>query len=192
MELLIDRETLKRKIEADPDLECEAGLAITSENFDQFVGFLKVLTRDDVKIQNQSSPEEEVARLRKYCSAAAHDYEALLERMIQAGEEHDIPVIKTFAKTAKQSRESSEFLRLAAEGRADHTLYEDELSKAHKTKSEIRDERDTLKEKLKATETAVLFLLWHADLGHDIRDAQEPLNELRKLFPKKGATDEAK
>lgn len=192
MELRIDREALKRKIEADTDLECDAGPEITPENFDQFASFLKVLTRDDVEINTPSSPEVEIARLRKYCSAAAHDYETLLERLIQAGEEHDIPVLKTFANTARQSRESSEFLRMAAEGLADHTLYEDELSKAHKTKSEIRDERDALKEKLKATETAVLFLLWHADLGHDIRDAQEPLAELRKLFPKKDTTNEAK
>ncbi|WP_315922048.1 hypothetical protein [Mesorhizobium sp. SP-1A] len=43
MRLLINRETLKKKIENDPDLDCEAGRPVTAENFDQFVGFLKVL-----------------------------------------------------------------------------------------------------------------------------------------------------
>lgn len=191
MRLLIDRETLKKKIESSPDLDCEAGHPVTTENFDQFVGFLKVLKREDVEI-TPLAPDEEIARLRKYCSAAAYDYETLLDRLIKAGEDHNIPVLKTFAATAADSKESSEFLRMAAEGRAGHTLYEDELSKAHKTKSEIRDERDALKEKLKAAETAVQFLFWHADRGHDIRDAEEPLKELRKLFPKKDATHEAK
>lgn len=161
MRLLIDRETLKKKIENDPDLDCEAGRAVTVENFDQFIDFLKVLKRDDIEITTPLAPEEEIARLRKYCSAAAYDYETLLERLIKAGEDHNVPVLKTFAATAAESKDSSEFLRMAAEGLADNTLYEDELTKATKAKNEIRD-------------------------------AEEPLKELRKLFLKKDATDEPK
>lgn len=71
--------------------------------------------------------EAERGRLRKYCSAAAHDYGSLLTTL-----ESSIgpPFLESFKETRNELRESSEFMRLAAEGRENGLLYDDELSAA--------------------------------------------------------------
>lgn len=71
--------------------------------------------------------EAERDRLRKYCSAAAHDYGSLLTTL-----ESSIgpPFLESFKETRNELRESSEFMRLAAEGRENGLLYDDELSAA--------------------------------------------------------------
>ena len=75
--------------------------------------------------------ERERDEARKYCSAAADDYTnliALLERAYDASEPK-LPFDDAFREAAKECRETSEFMRLAAEGRANGTIYDDELTK---------------------------------------------------------------
>lgn len=74
-----------------------------------------------------SELQAEVEDLRKYCSAAANDYHGMLVAM----ERTIVPTLaEAFKSTAKELRETSEFMRLAAEGRASGLIYDDELSKA--------------------------------------------------------------
>lgn len=63
-----------------------------------------------------------VERMRRYCSAAARDM-AGFAQVVQESED-------VFPKTLRDLLDTSEFMDLAAEGREDGTLYEDELSKA--------------------------------------------------------------
>jgi len=65
--------------------------------------------------------------LRKYCSAAAHDYADVLKSMQGC----IVPSLAdAFQVLAAELTKSSEFMRLASEGRANGLIYEDELSKA--------------------------------------------------------------
>lgn len=74
-----------------------------------------------------SELQAERDNLRKYCSAAANDYHGMLVAM----ERTIVPTLaEAFKSTAKELRETSEFMRLAAEGRASGLIYDDELSKA--------------------------------------------------------------
>ncbi len=88
-------------------------------------------------ISERRSQAERIAALeverdeaRKYCSAAATDYSRLLAYLEGAfGEtDHPLPFEKAFAAAAKECRETSEFLRWAAEGLAVGYIYDDELS----------------------------------------------------------------
>lgn len=102
---------------------------------------------DQQGFMNQSSwakvrkLEDEIARLRRYCSAAARDYAGALAVLEEAvGSE----LAEHFSRSAKELRETSEFMRLAAEGREDGTLYDDELSLATARAEAAEAERDAL------------------------------------------------
>lgn len=82
-----------------------------------------------------ATAEHEVARLREWCSAAADDLESLLAAM-KAGVGPRFDDI--FRRTAEEFTETSAFLRAAAEGRADGTLYEAELTKAKNERDAAR------------------------------------------------------
>jgi len=77
----------------------------------------------------------EVARLREWCSAAADDLDRLLAKM-KAGVGTRFDDI--FRRTAEDFADTSAFLRAAAEGRADGTLYEAELTKAKNERDAAR------------------------------------------------------
>lgn len=89
--------------------------------------------------------EAEVARLREWCSAAADDLAGLLAAMKAGvgGRFDDI-----FRSTAEELAETSAFLRAAAEGRADGTLYDAEITK-------VKSERDAARQALAATHQAL-------------------------------------
>lgn len=89
--------------------------------------------------------EAERDRLQKYCSAAASDYGNLLTTL-----ESSIgpPFLESFKETRNELRESSEFMRLAAEGRENGLLYDDELciskKRADAAESDLARVRDEL------------------------------------------------
>lgn len=69
-----------------------------------------------------------VVELRRYCNAAAHDYAHLAEAFRGASLEWaDKPTHVAFLKTIAEFAETSEFMRAAAELRADPKFHEDEL-----------------------------------------------------------------
>lgn len=86
-----------------------------------------------------------IGELRRFCSAAAHDYGRLLDALSAS-----LPdtVMHHFNATAKELRETSEFMKLAAEGRADGTIYDDELSTT-------KTQRDDFKARALAAEAAL-------------------------------------
>lgn len=76
--------------------------------------------------------ERERDEARKYLSAAAADYDKLLaylETSYQSAEV-SLPFEEAFAAAAKECRETSDFLRHAAEGRQVGYIYDDELTVA--------------------------------------------------------------
>lgn len=81
---------------------------------------------------------EKIELLRKYCSAAAADYAGLLATM-----EQEIPssLQSFFQRTAAELKETSEFMRLAAEGRENGLLYDDELTKTKRELRELKNSR---------------------------------------------------
>lgn len=106
--------------------------------------------REALRLPSAGAPtradlESEVARLREWCSAAADDLAGLLAAMkAGVGSRFD----DLFRRTAEDFAETSDFLRAAAEGRADGTLYEAELTKA-------KNERDAARQALGATHIAL-------------------------------------
>lgn len=80
--------------------------------------------------------EAAVERLRKICSAAANDYAGILTAMEKAV---GPSFAEAFKATAKELHESGEFMRLAAEGREDGSIYDDELSKAKAEAAALRE-----------------------------------------------------
>lgn len=81
----------------------------------------------------------DIARLRKYCSSAAHDYAGLLTAMEGCV---GTSFAEAFRDLARELQVTSEFMKLAAEGAEDGTLYENELTK-YKARAEAAErERD--------------------------------------------------
>lgn len=78
---------------------------------------------------------------RRYCSAAAHDYETLIA-LFESESGH--PFEAAFRDAAKECRASSEFLRLAAEGRVNGTVYEDELTSTKVARDHLRAALDQI------------------------------------------------
>lgn len=155
MDLLISREDLEKRIKSDQRLgESELNL-VSEEIFPALVRVMQVLSQKDVDIEPVSDAEKEIATLRRYCSVMASDYERSLDRLIKAGKDHDLDVLKVFGGLAEETKKTSQFLRMTAEGRLDNTIYEDELTKAHKDKNKIREERDRLATRLLAIESAM-------------------------------------
>lgn len=77
-----------------------------------------------------------IAFLSKICSAAASDYAGiitLLENVVGSQFED------AFKNAARECRETSEFMKLAAEGRASGLIYDDELSKSVRQCDALRD-----------------------------------------------------
>lgn len=84
---------------------------------------------------------EENRRLRQFCSAAASDYAGVMATLEAAV---GYPLADQFRKTAKELKETSEFMQLAAEGRADGLIYDDELTQANRRIAELKDELDRI------------------------------------------------
>lgn len=61
---------------------------------------------------------------RRYCSAAYHDYVALFDGVSNAENAHLYP------RTIADLRQTSEFMKLASEGKENGSIYEDELTTA--------------------------------------------------------------
>lgn len=96
--------------------------------------------RDALRLPPAGTPtraelEAEVARLREWCSAAADDLAGLLAAMkAGVGSRFD----DLFRRLAEELAETSAFMRAAAEGRADGTIYEAELTKAKNERAAAR------------------------------------------------------
>lgn len=131
-------------IEAADELERQqASLAETKEYCDDVTARYQRMTKvsGPALISRAEKAEEERDLLRKYCSAAAHDYSEFLSLMENSmeGEDTSIPVLESFAELAREFKESSEFMKMAAEGREVGHIYDDELSQAKSKKQKAED-----------------------------------------------------
>lgn len=79
-------------------------------------------------------------KLREYCSAAAVDY----DRTLYAFESADPDFAGDFPRLAREMRETSEFLKAAARGEADHGKYEAEVTRALDEARKLRADADAL------------------------------------------------
>lgn len=109
--------------------------------------------------------EARVDRLRVYCSAAARDMSGFAEVV---REHADI-----FPRTLRDLIETSEFMALAAEGRENGALYEDELSKA---KARVKELEEALEHV-----TELLVDTWHYGMPGDPEDEHAVMNSRAAL-----------
>jgi hypothetical protein len=78
----------------------------------------------DEEIPRREAIEAERDKLRRWCSDGAVDFETLLNELSSNTALVGLPFEESFKRTAKDMRETSAFLKAAAEGRSDGTLYE--------------------------------------------------------------------
>lgn len=74
-----------------------------------------------------AAKDAEIERLRNYCGAAARDYAGTLAALEEAA---GGGILESFPRTAKDLRETSEFMALAAEGKEDPSRWGAELNDA--------------------------------------------------------------
>lgn len=103
-----------------------------------------------------AAKDAEIERLRNYCGAAARDYAGTLAALEEAV---GAPLLEYFPHTARDLRETSEFMALAAEGKEDPTRWGAELNDAKARITELQAEVErkdkAVKRKDKALRAAI-------------------------------------
>ncbi|MGQ3671831.1 hypothetical protein ACT6QG_05485 [Xanthobacter sp. TB0136] len=132
----------------------------------QLIAHLPDLAAELLKLRERN------AQLLNYCSATVHDLQSALTTLEALDLRAELP------RTVASLKDASEFMRLAAENKEDHSKWQDEISVRNSQIAELREAHERQQEMVGKLVEALRFALSHVDFRIEVgKRAEAALSE---------------